>query len=199
MDGQMKIVIDADFFRNITEYEHGVSLFLRVVDGLNMEPIMHVFVAESELEGSRYLKQLLDTGKIQVIHYDDYLMSEDRVEYEKYFRAAYERINQLDFLEGCDIYEYEEKGESLGEIRSFYMAKIMGCQYFISDDADARTLANNFYLGKNKVDVRSLYEVFVMCKERNIGLRWKDINPTVCNAMNKRQDKVAELRALYYE
>lgn len=37
----------------------------------------------------------------------------------------------------------------------------------------------------------------MICKEKNIGLQWKDINPTVCNAMQKRQDKVNKLKGLY--
>ncbi len=68
MSVQMKTAIDADFFRNITTYEHGINLFLRVMEGLNMKPIMHEFVAETELKGNEYLRQLSDTKKIEVIH-----------------------------------------------------------------------------------------------------------------------------------
>lgn len=41
MDEQTKAVIDADFFRNFTEYENGTGLFLQVMDDLGMEPVMH--------------------------------------------------------------------------------------------------------------------------------------------------------------
>ncbi len=77
------------------------------------------------------------------------------------------------------------------------MARKMGFQYFMSDDADARLIAKNFFSTKSRVDVRSLFEVLMICKEKNIGLQWKDINPTVCNAMQKRQDKVNKLKGLY--
>jgi len=38
------------------------------MEGLNMKPIMHEFVAETELKGNEYLRQLSDTKKIEVIH-----------------------------------------------------------------------------------------------------------------------------------
>ena len=197
MDEQIKVVIDADFFINITEYEHGITLFLRVLNDLGMKPIMHEFVANVELKGNVYLQQLLDAGIVSVVSYRDYLEEEDKEEYAEYFAEAYERINHFDFAETGDIYEYADKDESLGEIRSLYMARKMGYIYFMSDDADAKTLARNFFSGKRKVNVKSLFDVFVMCKEKNTSLQWKDINPTVSNAMMKRQDKIDRLRELF--
>ncbi|MCM1264541.1 MAG: hypothetical protein NC313_17650 [Butyrivibrio sp.] len=199
MDGQINVVIDADFFRNITEYEQGTGLFLRVMNDLEMKPIMHEFVANVELKGNIYLQQLLDMGIVSVIYYKDYLKEEDKAEYAEYFIEAYEHINHFDFLESGNIYEYADKNESLGEIRSLYMARKMGYIYFMSDDADAKTLARNFFSSKRKVTVKSLFDVLAMCKEKNIGLRWKDINPTVSNAMRNRRDKISRLQELYVE
>lgn len=193
----INVVIDADFFRNITEYEHGTKLFLQVMDDLGMRPVMHEFVANTELKGNMYLQQLLDTNKISIINYEEYLKTEDRAEYEEYFIAAYEKINNLDFPEEGDIFAYADRDESLGEIRSLYMARKMGYIYFMSDDTDAKTLARNFFSSKREVKVKSLFDVFVMCKEQDTSIQWKDINPTVSNAMRKRQDKVNKLKILY--
>lgn len=104
MDERIMAVIDADFFRHITEHERGIKLFLHVMDDLDMKPVMHEFVAKVELKGNIYLQQLIDTGYISVVSYEDYLKEEDRIEYEEYFLDAYERINQLDFPEKSDIY-----------------------------------------------------------------------------------------------
>lgn len=197
MDEQINVVIDADFFLNITEYEHGTALFLRAMNDLGMKPIMHEFVANVELKENIYLQQLLDTGIVSVVSYKDYLKEEDKAEYAEYFMEAYERINLFEFPESSDIYEYADKDESLGEIRSLYMARKMGYIYFMSDDADAKTLAENFFSGKRKINVKSLFDVLVMCKEKNTGLQWKDINPTVTNAMRKRRDKIDRLKELY--
>lgn len=197
MDEQKKAAIDADFFRNITQYEQGTNLFVQVMNDLKLAPVMHEFVAKVELKGNQYLQQLLDDGIIKIISYTDYLKEEDKAEYKEYFLEAYERINHFSFSEECDIYQYQDPGESLGEIRSLYMARKMGYIYFMSDDSDAKFLAKNFFLSKSKVIVKSLYDALIMCKENNTMLRWKDIDPTVKQAMNKRQDRISSLRKLY--
>lgn len=197
MDEQIKVAIDANFFINITEYEHGTDLFLKVMGDLGLKPVMHEFVANTELKGNTYLQQLLDKGIVSVVSYRDYLKEEDKAEYAEYFTKAYERVNHLDFSKTDDIYEYADQDESLGEIRSLYMARKLEYIYFMSDDADAKMLAKNFFSSKNVVKVKSLFDVLVMCKERDTNLRWKDINPTVINAMRKRQDKIDRLKELY--
>lgn len=67
----------------------------------------------------------------------------------------------------------------------------------MSDDGDSKSLAKNFFSGKHAIEVNSLYDVLVKCKERGTDLTWKDINPTVSNAMNRRQDKIEKLKELY--
>lgn len=197
MDEQIKVVIDADFFINITKYEQGTDLFLKVMDDLGLKPVMHEFVANTELKGNIYLQQLLDKGIVSIVFYKDYLNEEDKEEYAEYFMKAYERVNHLDFSKRDVIYEYADQDESLGEIRSLYMARKLGYIYFMSDDADAKMLARNFFSSKSKVEVKSLFDVLVMCKERDTNLQWKDINPTVTNAMRRRQDKIDRLKELY--
>lgn len=199
MDERIKAVIDADFFQKLTEYEGGIRLFLRVMDDLGMEPIMHEYVANTELKGNAHLQELLDAEKIIIVHYEDYLKEEDYEEYEDYFRAAYEKINYFDFPEEGDIFQYAECGESLGEIRSLYMARKQGYIYFMSDDADARMLVKSFFSRKRSLEVKTLFDAFAMCRERNTKLKWKDINPTVTNAMRKTQKKILELKAMYVE
>lgn len=199
MDERIKAVIDADFFLKLTIYEKGTALFMRMMEELNFCPVMHEFVANVELKDNKYLRQLLDEDQILIIYYKDYLEEDDLAEYEQYFFEAYERVNLFDFPAGEDIYQYKEEEESLGEIRSFYMARKKGYIYFMSDDADAKFLSRNFCSSKKQVKVKSLFDAFVLCKEKETQLRWKDINPTVKNAMQKRQDKIDYLKRLYAE
>lgn len=168
------------------------------MDDLNVQPVMHEFVAETELSRNQYLEQLLREHQLVVVRYEDYLRDyADRDEYREYFLDAYERINRYEFPENEDIYRYAEKQESLGEIRSLYMAVKKGYRYFMSDDGDSRSLAANFFSSKNAVEVKTLYDVLIMCKEKGTELTWKLINPTVMNAMNKRQDRIGTLKRLY--
>lgn len=198
MDNRTKAVIDADFFINTTEYDRSTAFFLRILDEMEMQPVMHEFVAETELSQNRYLDQLLQSGQIAIVRYEDYLCSDtDKEEYKEYFLDAYERINRREFSKNKDIYGYSDGQESLGEIRSLYMAMKRGYHYFMSDDGHSKFLAKNFFSRKHAIEVNSLYDVLVKCKERGTDLTWKDINPTVSNAMNKRQDKIENLKELY--
>lgn len=198
MDNRTKAVIDADFFINTTEYDRSTAFFLRILDEMEMKPVMHEFVAETELRQNRYLDQLLQAGQIAIVRYEDYLCSDaDKEEYKEYFLDAYERINLYDFPRNEDIYKYSDSQESLGEIRSLYMAMKKGYHYFMSDDGHSKSLAKNFFSRKHAIEVNSLYDVLVNCKERGTDLTWKDLNPTVSNAMNKRQDKIEKLKKLY--
>ncbi len=140
---------------------------------------------------------MTQSGEIRIICYSDYLMEEDKKSYDNYFREAYERINYFSFPEGEDIYTYADREESLGEIRSLYMARKMGYLYFMSDDADSKTLAKAFFSRKSGIVVKTLYEVFVLCKERETDLTWKDIKVTAANAMRTKQHQLNQLKELY--
>ncbi len=124
MDNRTRAVIDADFFRNATEYDKSTELFLHIMDDLNVQPVMHEFVAETELSQNQYLEQLLREHRLVVVRYEDYLQNHaDQEEYREYFLEAFERLNRYDFPKNEDIYRYKGKQESLGEIRSLYMAE----------------------------------------------------------------------------
>lgn len=145
-----------------------------------------------------YLPALISDCRITVIDYEDYLHTDrDREEYDEYFREAYDKINRFPFSENEDIYTYAKSHESLGEIRSLYMAVKKHYSYFMSNDSDSKFLAKIFFSGKHTIDVKSLYDALVQCKETGTCLTWKQINPTVTNAMRSRQDKINQLKELY--
>lgn len=198
MGDQIKAVIDADFFINATEYDHGTSLFMQIMHDLNMHPVMHRFVADTELKSSLYLPTLINNCQLTVVDYEDYLLDDkDREEYDEYFRDAFERLNRFSFPEEEDIYKYTQTDENLGEIRSLYMAMKKNYCYFMSDDNGSRFFAKNSFSRKHAINIMSLYEALVQCKKQGTCLTWKNINPTVTNAMRPRQNRIAFLRDLY--
>lgn len=198
MGDQTKAVIDADFFIKATEYEQGTSLFMQIMHDLNMCPVMHRFVADTELKSNPYLSALISNRQLMVFSYEDYLLSDtDREEYDEYFRDAFERLNRFPFPEKEDIYEYAQPDESLGEIRSLYMTMKNDYHYFMSDDGGSKSLVKKIFSSKHAINIMPLYEALVRCKEQGTCLTWKKINPTVKNAMRSRQDKINFLRNLY--
>lgn len=104
MDIQTRAVIDADFFIKTTEYERGTNLFIRIMQDLNLHPVMHQFVAEIELKTNPHLSALTANGQLTVVRYADYLTSNaDKADYEEYFREAFERLNLFPFPEQEDV------------------------------------------------------------------------------------------------
>lgn len=191
-------VIDADFYIKMTKYagDRGV-LFLQLMKDLNVQPVMHTFVAKTELKNDSYIQDMLNTGQIEIRNYEDYLDTDaDRQEYEKYFLNAYEEMNRFDFPDEEDIYTYHCEDEGLGEIRSIYMAKKLGYGYFMSDDGGARRLAKAFI---NKLTALNVYQALIECKKSGTEITLKQLNATITNVFRERREQLKILRNLYAE
>lgn len=197
-DEEIKAVIDADFFIKLTEYASDKGkLFCQMMKDLGVQPIMHKYVAEVELKRNLCLPQLIKDGNIQVVDYEDYIDRENDETYQQYFRWAYEKMNRFDFPEGEDIYTYHEMDENLGEIRSIYLAKQMGCMYFMSDDSGARSFVRNAFSSKRRLETMSVFEAIKQCALCGTSITLKQLGPTIHNVFRERQDKLKELQALY--
>lgn len=191
-------VIDADFYIKMTEYacDDG-KLFLQLMKDLGVQPVMHDFVANTELKDSPCIADMKTSGAIQIIRYEHYLKSEkDKKDYEEYFLEAYEKMNLFEFPEKEDIYTYSFKDESLGEIRSIYMAKKLGYGYFMTDDGGAKRLANSFL--RNPI-VLNVYNALLKCKEKGTSITLKQLNPTITNVFRGRQEQLKILQSAYAE
>ena len=121
-----RAVIDADFFIKLAQYDKKAVVFQKIMDDLNIQPVMHEYVARKEIKTIPEIQDLIQEGKIIVLNDTDYITDENREDYEEYFKQAYEIMNHYEFPDGEDIYTYECPDESLGEIRSIFMVKILG-------------------------------------------------------------------------
>ena len=194
-----KVVIDADFFRNATEHEIGTALFEKLMSDNNYLPVMHQYVSSVELKGDEKLGNLIKSRKIEVISDSDYLSANDE-DYKTYFLEMYERLNGVEFGdEDILIYGYDGQRwrESLGEIRSAYLAYVKGFGLLLSDDHGAWEAANYLSSSKHKIDVKRLYDLLISNPQRSGSLRWRDIKYTVEKVYCSRKQQMDELRRLY--
>lgn len=199
MGNLIPAVIDADFFNTATQNERGTGLFLRIMHDLNLHPVMHRFVADTELKSNSFLPDLIESDQLTVLDYEDYLLcDQEKQEYEEYFHEAFEKINHFAFPKDKDIYNYASPRENLGELRSLYMAMKKIYPYFMSNDGGSRLLAKTFFSNRHKIDVKSLYDALIQCKDTGTHLTWKDISPTVTIALRSRQDRIKNLKSLYH-
>lgn len=200
-----KVVIDADFFRKYTDGELNTNLLEKVLNELEYVPVMHRYVADVELEGNCHLKRLIADKKIEVIDESRYILEEDKEDYEDYFRAAYKKANHLDLGEE-DVFKYgydrSVLHQSLGEIRSLYMARKMGYDIFLSDDGDSRTIADYLNSSRRQIKVIDVPDALINCHKKGTKITYKDIRNLIfklkkerCSEM--RLKKIEEVISLY--
>ena len=170
---------------------------MQFMEDLGVQPVMHKFVADIELKKDANIQDMVKAGCIEIRDYEDYLITdEDRADYEAYFLDAYESMNRFDFPEGEDIYTYFCEDEGLGEIRSIYMAKKLGYEYFMSDDGGAKRLAKAFI---KKLNVLNVFSALMECKKRGTSITLKQLNPTITNVFRERRDMLKVLQETYGE
>lgn len=197
---KQRVVVDTDYFINLTQYNNdNGALFLKIMDEMGYQPIMHKYVAEFECSKCACIDSLINDGKIIKISYDDYLLSnKDREEYEEYFRDMYERITKLDLPEDVNVFEYAAIDENLGEIRSVHMAKKLGLPIMLSDDNGSKMISKN-YNPRKKLQIITVYDTLVNLKTKGTDVTYRDINAIISNVYREkhRVEKREYLKEIY--
>ena len=195
------VVIDADFFIKCTEQEIGTGLFQKIVGKDDYIPVMHSYVAKVELSNNVKLRNLIKQGKIVILGESSYLNEDeaDLEDYIEYFHEAYKRINNLDLGEQTDVLTYGYDGnaskQSLGEIRSLYMAFKLGILLFLSNDNGSKVVADCYInSSQNKVIVKNLYTIL---KEQKGYLKKNEVKPLIKSAFKNDEKRREELYSEY--
>lgn len=82
------------FFIKMTAYDTEGTLFLQLMEDLDLQPVMHQYVAGMELRKVDIAQKLVGEQNIQVVDYFDYIEEpSSKEDYRDYFLCAYERMN----------------------------------------------------------------------------------------------------------
>lgn len=138
---------------------------------------MRRYVSVVELKGNERLSKLIRNNKITIVYEKDYVEASD-LDYNFFFQVAYEQLNGLE-LGDVDIITYGNDGqhweESLGEIRSVYLAYVKGYEILLSDDHGTKEAAKIISSSKHQIVVKKLEDLLKSNKSSGGSLRWKDI------------------------
>lgn len=169
--GEKKAVIDNDFFEYLTNRGrlHEDTYFLRVMEELDYYPVVHQFVYEKEMMGNSIAAQLVESGKMKVIRYKDFLETPLK---EQYYNAMF-----LDLYRNCNMREpknhyinamsYQESKANVGEIHSVLLALMNGYDLFLSNDNGSKTLAQvKINTAAYQLKVWNLIDVFTFVAEK---------------------------------
>lgn len=147
-------VLDTDFILKIADIHtpkvDTADLFVRLMDGLACDPVVHPYVMEHELHACGLAKEMERAGKLRAISYDDF-MPKNQLFYEQAFREMYHILTFEDNGEEREpdqnIYTHHA-GKSYGEIHSLIMANQLQIPIFYSNDHGAKTLCRRFAAGR---------------------------------------------------
>lgn len=175
---EIRIVLDTDFINTITNYKAGdpKELFCRIFCVLRKQAVVHPYVATHELDTNSIAQELIASGDIQTISYEEFL-PETGARKTAYIKAFYDlhRVIREAYIpkpnkpEMAPLYPGEyifgrQAGRSFGEIHSILMATEMGIPVLFSNDKGAKTAAARYASGR--LIVRSAIEVAELLQDQ---------------------------------
>lgn len=166
MNNQLtEVIIDTDFFNKITlapNVDDGKDLFIRTMNELNVQPVVHYYVAKREMPVKNPIAtELVDSGYLKVYQKKDIVKNQEEEQlYENYFRKWYNYLNfdKPRLEKNVDVFELLRAEHSLGEIHSTLMAYFLNLKMIMSDDSDAADLVK--YAGLSDIEVWNLVDVY---------------------------------------
>lgn len=172
-----KAIIDNDFLDkvvNAPKNSDGKDLFKRTMRELNVTPVINFYVAQHEVMENSKCKELINEGYIQVIQPRDFLDMENTESYCETIKSWYRQYNGERVPVEADMLKFHSGGKSLGEMHSLLMAAYMNLPFFLSDDGDAKEIAEDkIESSKTTIKVLNLIDVYIEIgqkKTKNISL-----------------------------
>lgn len=186
-----RVVIDTDYFKFITKDLTDDTFFLKLMQELDYEPVMHEYVYKEELHEHSLVKKLVSDGKLIVFSYNTLTVEKtDKKDYENLFYMAYLEMNGTKFISNRTINDYHHEKENLGEIHSVILAKILGYDLMMSNDGGAKTFVHTkLNTSKNRIRVINIEETFTELLSPNTsGITWSEIR-TIMRPLDKSDFK----------
>ena len=179
-----EVVVDADFFRKVTENDKNGVLFLKIISELRRTPVMHRYVYDYELADSATAKKLVRAGSIKIYSESDYVA--DVGAYQMLFESVYQDMNYKQFV--GDVLQYHHQKENLGEIRSSIMAFYKGIDLFMSDDKAAKSyVTKKLSNSHHRIGVYSIYDTLVQIGQMGNGnIKWRDVKGMAKHALDEQ-------------
>ncbi len=151
---KQEVIVDTCFLQKITADGKYLENVKRVLDELEFIPVVNKYVAEQELNLKRYMDELVKTGYIRVVEYDEYIKDDtDRIIYVDYFEKLYDEMKG--FLEAKggpkqmppfstpkdqSVFTAHISGSSMGDIHMILMATYMRLPIILTEDSDIELL-----------------------------------------------------------
>jgi len=135
--------VDTDFLLHLTETRGVPQLFDAIVnffDGAGYRPYMNAIVKRAELINCKDIVTKLFSERVVIEHdFVDSLSSAKRDYYANIVQQCYIKLHGRPYT--YDVFTHWARRESLGEMHSVAMCLLFGYDIFLSDDGDAKFIA----------------------------------------------------------
>lgn len=161
-----EVVVDTCFLEKMTGEGKHIEDMKRILATLDFKPVVHPYMAKHELSVKSYLKELVDSGYIRVVAWEEFIPDEsDRVMYEWYMYEYYEELrlylhntnsrkqikplNKTEIDSKGTIFDYRYASSSLGDVHMILMAVFMKLPIILTEDSDIAALRS---IAKRKIE-----------------------------------------------
>ena len=202
MNIRKKVIVDTDFMNYMIRGKDGIDYYFnKIVNDLNLEPVVHEFLYSKEMMANPLVSKLVKEGKLTVIKYEDFLSDIDDPYYGGLFADLYKYCNGRSLQYGKSNFRtYQESEANLGEIHSVILALYTGYPLFFSNDNGAKTMAKTkINTSSFQLDVRNIIDVFnEIAAMKNKTMTKKDfVNLT--KGDDRRKKKIQEVKEKWIE
>lgn len=204
MGTREKVILDTDFMNYMIRANKGEKeyYFNKIVNDLNIDPVIHEFLYEKEMMGNPLVNKLVEEGKIKVMKYQDFLKDKnDDIYYSNLFSDLYKFCNGRELQYGEQNFAtYQESNANLGEIHSVILALYTGYTLFFSNDKGSKSMVQtkiNTEVYDLKVkDIMDIFEELALLEEKTITK--KDFN-MLTKGDKGRKSHIKEIKEKWIE
>ncbi len=154
-----EVLLDNDFCNMFHELNIPGSkinideLYNKMIEQIGKKPCIHKYISESEVLLNPFIQDKIKRNEIRIIDFPEILKEEgSQVYYESLFIEYYKFLKGKEFT--GDVFKSRIAGESYGEIHSLITAFFLGIPIFLSNDNDAKLLADKKINTHNNINVQ---------------------------------------------
>ena len=197
MDEKEKFILDPDFMNYMIRAKGNVEYYFnKIVNDLNVEPVIHEFLYNKEMMVNPFVNKLVSEGKIKVIRYQDFLEDMNDTYYAGLFSDLYKYCNGRELEYGNkNFVTYQESHANLGEIHSVILALYKGYTLLFSNDNGAKAMVQaKINTEQYQLKVKNIMDVFeelALMKEKTMTK--KDFD-TLTKGDKGRSDSIKKIK-----
>ncbi len=211
-----KVIVDTCFLQKLSSEGKHPENIKKVLDELGVVPVCHPYIAKHEFGLYSYLDNLVKSGYIKEIPYDDFISEDvDKQLYEAYFMQLHEELRlhleaknvskklpKLNERKNLNIYETHMQGSSMGDVHMILMAVYTGLPVILTEDQDIevlRTLAKRrMNFGSYSLDIYNGIDLVRQIATKSDAILSKKELEQILKAMGERK-YCSEIKTIWNE